>query len=91
MDMDFGSLIPVVAIMTSFGFGWIWLRYQELKLQKRQLECEADEQSDEKRRLQERLAVLERIATDRGLQTADQIDALLKQPEIAASDGKGHM
>lgn len=83
--IDFGSLIPVVAIMATFGFGWIWLRYQELKVQKRLLEREAGEQGEEKRRLQERLSVLERIATDRGLQTAEQIEALRERPQFAAT------
>lgn len=85
MDMDFGSLIPVVAIMATFGFGWIWLRYQELKVQKRQLEREAGEQGEEKYRLLERLSVLERIATDRGLQTAEQIEALREMPRISTT------
>ena len=74
--IDFGSLIPVVAILSSLGFGFIWLRYHELKLQSRYLERDAVEQSEEKRQLQQRLAVLERIVTDRGPQTADAIEAL---------------
>ncbi len=57
-------------------------------MQKRRLEREAGEQGEEKRRLLERLSVLERIATDRGLQTAEQIEALRKQPEIVANFAK---
>jgi hypothetical protein len=53
------------------------------------LEREAGEQGEEKRQLQERLSVLERIAADRGLETAEQIDALRRQPEVVTSDGKG--
>ncbi len=33
-------------------------------------------QAEEKQRLEARLAVLERIVTDRGIQTAEQIEAL---------------
>ena len=33
----------------------------------------------EKKKLEARLAVLERIVTDRGIQTAEQIDALLER------------
>jgi hypothetical protein len=36
------------------------------------------------KQLQERLKVLERIVTDRGAETASQIEALRKQPRIAA-------
>jgi hypothetical protein len=91
MEIDFGSLIPIAGILASVGFAWVWLRYQQVKLQARQLEREAGEQDEEKRQLLQRLAVLERIATDRGLQTAEQIEALREQPEIATSDGKGRI
>jgi hypothetical protein len=74
--IDFGALVPVVAILASIGFAFIWLRYHELKVTRRQLELEAGANAQEKRALQERLAVLERIVTDRGVQTADQIEAL---------------
>lgn len=87
--LDFGSLIPVVAIAASFGFGWIWLRYQQVKLQTLQLEREAGEQGEEKRKLQQRVAVLERLATDRGLHTAEQIDALRERPFEPAGNDEG--
>jgi len=74
--IDFGSLIPVVAILSSLGFAAIWLRYKELKLASRRMEREADINVGEKRALEQRLAVLERIVTDRGLRTAEEIDAL---------------
>ena len=74
--IDFGALIPVVAILSSLGFGFIWLRYQELKHASRRMEREAGANAIEKRQLEQRLAVLERIVTDKGLHTAEQIDAL---------------
>ena len=76
MDIDFGSLVPIAGIMAGVAFAWIGLRYKELKLRARAMEREAGEQDAEKRKLLQRLAVLERIATDRGLQTAEQIEAL---------------
>jgi len=80
--VDFGSLIPIVAILSSLGFAAIWLRYHELKLMSRRMEREAGVNADEKRALEQRLAVLERIVTDRGLQTAEEIEALRsRQPE----------
>ena len=55
---------------------WICLRYRQLTLEHRRSEMEFVEQGAEKKRLEQRLAVLERIVTDRGLETADQIAAL---------------
>jgi hypothetical protein len=81
MEIDFGSLIPIAGILAGVAFAWIGLKHQELKLRARTLEREAGEQDEEKRKLLARLAVLERIATDRGLQTAEQIEALREAPE----------
>lgn len=89
--MDFAELIPVAGIMGGVAIMWICYKYQELRVQARAMERDAGEQADEKRQLLQRLAVLERIATDRGLQTAEQIEALREQPEIATSDGKGRI
>ena len=77
--MDFmaiDALIPVVSIMAAFGFAWLGVRYYELRLESRRTERAYEQQTVEKRRLEQRLAVLERIVTDRGLETAEQIDAL---------------
>lgn len=74
--MDFGDLIPVAAILSGLGFAWIGLKHRQLQYTHRQSETEAAQQAAEKQRLEERIAVLERIATDRGIQTADQIEAL---------------
>jgi hypothetical protein len=89
--MDFAELIPVAGIMGGVAIMWICYKVLELRVHARALEREAGEQADEKLQLLQRLAVLERIATDRGLQTAEQIEALRKQPEIVASDGKGRI
>lgn len=74
--MDFGELIPVVSIIASFGFVWLGFRHRQLTLEARRLEIEAAATAAEKSRLEQRIAVLERIATDRGIDTADQIEAL---------------
>jgi hypothetical protein len=74
--MDFGDLIPVVSILAALGFAWLGLRNRQLKVEARRLEVEAEANAAEKHRLEQRVAVLERIATDRGVQTADQIEAL---------------
>ena len=80
--MDFGDLIPVVAILSWVAFAWIGLRHRELRLANRRISVEAAHESAEKKRLEERLAVLERIVTDKGIQTAEQIDALRSSPAL---------
>ena len=74
--MDFGDLIPVAGIMSGLGFAWIGFKHRQLVFDHKNSEREATVQADEKRRLEQRLAVLERIVTDRGIDTADQIEAL---------------
>ena len=74
--MDFGDLVPVAGIFGGVAFAWIGLKYRQLTLTHRLSEGEILAEREEKKRLQERLEVLERIVTDRDLQTADQIEAL---------------
>lgn len=76
MEIDFGSLIPIAGIFAGVAFAWIGLKHRQLVLDHKKSEREASLQGEEKRRLEQRLAVLERIVTDRGLQTAEQIEAL---------------
>lgn len=80
--MDFSALIPVTAILSGVAFVWIGYKYQELKVTSRNANAEAEHEAAEKKRLEARLAVLERIVTDRGIETADQIEALREtEPE----------
>lgn len=74
--MDFSALIPVAGIASGVAIMWICYKYQELRVLGRRGREDAAIEGAEKKRLLERLAVLERIATDRGIQTADQIEAL---------------
>jgi hypothetical protein len=74
--IEFGSLIPIAGIFGGVAFAWIGLRYRQLSLEHKSSERAATIHAEEKRRLEQRLAVLERIVTDRGLQTAEQIEAL---------------
>ena len=80
----FGELIPVVAILSSVAFAWFALRFYQLRQETRVMEGRAALQRKEKERLENRLAVLERIVTDRGIQTAEQIEAL-RGSELAAN------
>lgn len=80
--MDFSALIPVAGIFSGVAIIWIGYKFQELKVTSRKAAAEAAREAEEKRRLETRLAVLERIVTDRGIETADQIAALREaEPE----------
>ena len=80
--MDFSALIPIAGIASGVAIIWIGYKYQELKVIGRKASEEASREAAEKKRLEARLAVLERIVTDRGIQTADQIEALRQaEPE----------
>lgn len=74
--MDFGPLIPIAGIFAGVAFAWIGLKHRQLVFDHKRSEQEATVQAEEKRRLEQRLAVLERIVTDRGIETAEQIEAL---------------
>ena len=74
--MDFAALIPVAGISAGVAIMWICYKYQELRVAGRRAGEEAVVEAAEKKRLEARLAILERIVTDRGIQTADQIEAL---------------
>lgn len=74
--MDFGELVPIAGIVSGVAIIWIGYKYQELKILGRRASEEAAQEAAEKKRLEARLAVLERIVTDRGIQTAEQIEAL---------------
>ena len=74
--MDFGDLIPIAGIFSGVAFFWIGLKHRRLMLTHHRSEQQATLEAEEKKRLEQRLAVLERIVTDRGLQTAEQIEAL---------------
>lgn len=83
--MNLAQLIPIAGILSGVAIMWICYKFLELRVRARAMELEAGEQADEKRQLLDRLAVLERIATDRGVHTAEQIDAL-RDRSFAAAD-----
>ena len=77
-------LIPIVAIVLGIGGNMFtrWLRFKE-----RQLEATSHETAEKAahyaaktERLEQRVAVLERILTDRSAHLADQIERLRDRP-----------
>ena len=89
--MNFSELIPIAGILSGVAIMWICYEYQALRLQARGMERDFGEQAEEKRQLLQRVAVLERIATDRGLQTAEQIEALREQPYVPVREREGRI
>ncbi len=82
--MEFAALIPVTGILAGVAMMWICYKYMELRVVGRKAVEDATHERAEKKKLEARLAVLERIVTDRGIQTAEQIDALMdreREPE----------
>ena len=80
--MDFAALIPVAGISAGVAIMWICYKVMELRVVGRKAIEERDRESAEKKRLEARVAILERIVTDRGIQTADQIDALVERDAL---------
>ena len=75
--------LPVVTIL--------WIGHRFFKLREKKLEVEAMNAAEKAAQyasrsteLEQRVRVLEQIVTDRGAETASQIEALRKQPRIAA-------
>lgn len=77
--IDFAPLIPIAGIVAGVTIIWICYKVMELRVVGRRAMEEAVRESAEKKKLEMRLAVLERIVTDRGIQTAEQIDALIER------------
>lgn len=79
--MNFAPLIPIAGILSGVAIMWIIYKIMALRVVGQKAQEEAARESAEKKKLEARLAILERIVTDRGIQTAEQIDALLdRQP-----------
>lgn len=83
--MDLGPLVPIVAILSGLGWGYLGYKKRELAHKYDAAKQDSVEQRAEKDRLKERVAVLEQIVTDRGVETANQIEALRK-PRLTGGD-----
>ncbi len=91
MDIEFviAMLLSfVVAVVVIRTVGEVWTRH--LRLKERQLEVQAagfanndPEQSAKSDRLEKRVQVLERLATDRGQDLAREIEDLRSERELA--------
>lgn len=88
---DFGVLVPILGIlcgMVAIVAGmWGSAHKRRMKLRERELELTSQHTAEKAaqyaahtERLEQRVRVLERIITDKGLEVADQIEALRDDP-----------
>ena len=76
----FALMIPIVAILARTATKWMQLREKQLEQQTTMTAEKAAQYAAQTERLEARVRVLERIATDRGVDVAAEIDALRDQP-----------
>jgi len=81
---DFGVFIPILGIMCGmvaiiggvFIKPWFRLRERQLEMQSEQTAEKAAQYAAHTERLEQRVRVLERIVTDKGIVVADEIERL---------------
>jgi hypothetical protein len=76
-------LIPIVAIVgKTFVKPWLDHRERALEMEANKLAEKAAQYAAQTDRLEQRVRVLERIVTDRGLDLSDEIERLRDQPPL---------
>lgn len=75
-----GMMIPIVAIMAGVAGKWIKMRERQIEAQTSQTAEKAAQYAAHIERLEQRVRVLERIATDKGSELASEIDSLRDAP-----------
>jgi hypothetical protein len=73
-------MIPIVAIMAGVAKKWLKLKEKQLDAASIESAEKAAQYVAKTERLEQRVAVLERILTDRSTHLADEIDRLRDQP-----------
>lgn len=76
----FALLIPIVAILAGVFSKWMKLKERQLETQTQLTAEKTAQYAAHTERLEERVRVLERIATDKGVDLADEIEALREKP-----------
>lgn len=75
-----GMAIPIVAILGSVASKWIKMKERQIEAQTALGAEKAAQYAAQMERMEQRLRVLERIATDRGQDLAQEIDSLRSAP-----------
>jgi hypothetical protein len=73
-------LIPLAAIAAGMWRHWLRVKEKQLDAQTRYTAEKTAQYASHTERLEERVRVLERIATDKGADLANQIDSLREKP-----------
>ena len=74
-------MIPIVAILSKTVFRpWMALKERELEIRGTETAEKAAQYAAQTERLEQRVRVLERIITDRGVDLSDEIDRLRDNP-----------
>jgi hypothetical protein len=73
-------LIPIVAILSGVAKRWFSLKERELDQISQRTADQSAHSAAETERLKQRVAVLERILTDRSTQLGDEIERLRDRP-----------
>lgn len=88
--MDWGILVPLAPFIMVLGIIWL---VNNRKLEEKRITATAEASSEKAAQyasqvtqLEDRVAVLERIVTDRGYDVATQIEALRDQREVESAD-----
>jgi ABC-type phosphate transport system auxiliary subunit len=86
---EWGVLIPILSVMIPIIALLIIPMKQWLRLKEKQLELTSSltaektaQYAAQTERLEQRVRVLERIITDKGMGVAEQIEALREQPQL---------
>ncbi len=85
---DLGLLVPLFGILVGFTAvvggvfvkPWIAYRQRRLELEATMVAEKAAQYAAQTERLEQRVRVLERIVTDKGIAVADEIDMLRDEP-----------
>jgi hypothetical protein len=89
MENDFAKIavafivvgLPIIAVFGGFYFKeWLKFRQRQLELQASQTAEKAAQYAAHNERLEQRVRVLERIVTDKGIAVADEIENLRDKP-----------
>jgi hypothetical protein len=73
-------LIPLAAILAGVVTKWLQLKERQIEAVTREAAEKAAQYAAQTERLEQRVRVLERIATDKGIDVADEIERLRDRP-----------
>lgn len=76
----FALSIPIVAILAGVFTKWMKLKERQLEAQTQLTAEKTAQYAAHTERLEERMRVIERIVTDKGIDLADEIEALREKP-----------